>query len=1483
MTTVLPRVAFFCCVFTAQCCVTVLGNISRDTIFLRSYKASSLSSVTLLLSFTTAYVLTRVNAFLLRLAQAQRVSLGVVYALAPTLLGVGLLVLALVSLGMPWLAKVTAVVTYIWIEITAQLLTGQFWDLCAKAFDVSQSKKYFGFITFGSTFGTLVASLLVLPFLQERQLPTECNLIASAVFLFAMALVLFFTADLFANADVVTSKSTTATGNHDGKTSPKASPTTSVLSEIKLRTYVQHICFFDLLATAMRVLIDNTTLTILSLQDEQQVKASLAQINSFQSLLMIPMQLASGPFFTHFGVMHGIGLLPVSIFVFGAATSTSTALFPLVLSRAFYNATSLAVFNPARELLWLPFSANERARFKSFVAGPFRSVSRIVGAVLSMVLTTTLAIQLFGPSCMSVLMMTFSLAWVVDAMAARKSYAAEFYASLKRGYLDLSSPLVDFTPDQLLLIKDTLRSGAQDQVNYVLSSLTDEHIGLFSQELRDLYHRRNEENESKTPFHTKLRLLTLHSTAKRRYYQQTQDGLFQLDISQAPGIFNAMDLLMIIKEKSEFVPRQLRVAAILACGYERLKDDSEQCANILRQLMNNKDEDTSTVVCAAVALLQLSDWMDEEANVILQRMIHEDRDQESRVTCLKVVGKELPEMLSDGYLVYLLNNSSPQILQAAVECCSTSARNSRMLIPPLMKNLTNSILRPQIVAALRWFDPNAVMVALSQYMKSSLQLETNGPLNPAHAHLDRREALSGALKVIEGMDFSLEEKLDLLLHLVSELVVTPCSEEQLSSPQRNGDILFRLFGRDSLVEELVVDSLVSLVIGMDKKLLQSHSRQLEILHDALSLKIREAHEMRHVLTLFQEICPQTAANIEETSPLLLQHIEHTYKDTVRILLKMLSTGFPKEFDVSVILEGLRSDVKQAHAAIQEVLESLLPSAYKNLVLPLLFPNATSSKAMAKINADIKERLGGRSGVDLLLDTMKCKKQHVELSCLALQYFLHVAEEHANFVDVPRTTVFEKDILPGLLQNDLARELLTETLHRRPQVLPYDSLEELVMMDPPLISKVAISNCLRISSLFENVCAIGILRLLSHHFVPMTVSKGQTFVKEGDLAAAMYVIAEGSVQLHKERRILAEVGYGTCVGQAALLRHSLHEGSHIASATALTGCVLLSVARSDLDALITATPRVSRGVLNAVASSLRSLYFEPLNTISQSGSLPSRDRRSSIILSITSAPDEAEHVLKRTESMTSSIKAAMSVGRATKSFLYNIGRSRTSEALAPTSTPGRRQRIHSFQGSVAHLLPRRSEVLPVRGLLSTSDGSDYSNFEKSIHLKGSQLMKYLDDDKVSLVAKLTKVLNFEHGDVLYTDGAPALHVYVVVNGMVSVQSKDDTTELRHGECFGEESFVEGTTMHGQASSVGRSTIFQIPTKDLIDLSEMHPDLLHVILAWLAQKLAKATETMVAPLLSPSGPPPSGDPWSSDEESYSESTLTNRVHKWRAETD
>jgi hypothetical protein len=68
----------------------------------------------------------------------------------------------------------------------------------------------------------------------------------------------------------------------------------------------------------------------------------------------------------------------------------------------------------------------------------------------------------------------------------------------------------------------------------------------------------------------------------------------------------------------------------------------------------------------------------------------------------------------------------------------------------------------------------------------------------------------------------------------------------------------------------------------------------------------------------------------------------------------------------------------------------------------------------------------------------------------------------------------------------------------------------------------------------------------------------------------------------------------------------------------------------------------------------------------------------------------------------------------------------------------------------------------------------------------------------------------------------------------------------------QSFVPNAAAHGVATAVGRCTLFEITTKEFIDLSELHHDIMHVLLAWLSQTLAESTKTMIAPLLSPTTP-------------------------------
>lgn len=199
-------------------------------------------------------------------------------------------------------------------------------------------------------------------------------------------------------------------------------------------------------------------------------------------------------------------------------------------------------------------------------------------------------------------------------------------------------------------------------------------------------------------------------------------------------------------------------------------------------------------------------------------------------------------------------------------------------------------------------------------------------------------------------------------------------------------------------------------------------------------------------------------------------------------------------------------------------------------------------------------------------------------------------------------------------------------------------------------------------------------------------------------------------------------------------------------------------------------------------------------------------------------DGEDPVRRAAESLTSDLRAVLSVDRAAKSFLYNIGRTRTpAQAPAPLSAPTGRARNWSFQGSPSHAAAMLSnssghpETYLSRSMFGLADGSDYTTFEKCICLKGSQLMKNLDDDKVSLAAQLARVITLAHGDTLYADGAVADSVFVVLDGTIAITQQLSTAsdaavvrvELRDGDCFGEEVRVSCWTSKSVLSPDGVS--------------------------------------------------------------------------------
>ena len=247
------------------------------------------------------------------------------------------------------------------------------------------------------------------------------------------------------------------------------------------------------------------------------------------------------------------------------------------------------------------------------------------------------------------------------------------------------------------------------------------------------------------------------------------------------------------------------------------------------------------------------------------------------------------------------------------------------------------------------------------------------------------------------------------------------------------------------------------------------------LHVALDLKIHQVYEMQLLHQSLQgasssspppSSSPDDAIATDDnktsrSAPLLLAHMAHCVQDSLRILLKLLATGFPRGFDVNVMIEALQATADpdashQVQSAIQEVLENLLPAAYKHVVLPLVFSDQLrSSKAAQKLAADVTAQLATRCGGTLqeqeqqhqdhpglapmrrlamaLLAQVVARPSHRELTCLVVDFLLTT---RAAATDKAAEDVAEDDVLsdparlePLLAANDLVRELLVAHVHQ----------------------------------------------------------------------------------------------------------------------------------------------------------------------------------------------------------------------------------------------------------------------------------------------------------------------------------------------------------------------------------------------------------------------------------------------------------------------
>lgn len=88
--------------------------------------------------------------------------------------------------------------------------------------------------------------------------------------------------------------------------------------------------------------------------------------------------------------------------------------------------------------------------------------------------------------------------------------------------------------------------------------------------------------------------------------------------------------------------------------------------------------------------------------------------------------------------------------------------------------------------------------------------------------------------------------------------------------------------------------------------------------------------------------------------------------------------------------------------------------------------------------------------------------------------------------------------------------------------------------------------------------------------------------EGEAGDALYLVLDGRVRVHKNDRVIAELGERECFGEMAIL----DAAPRSATVTALIDSNLLKISREDFQEIMVEKPEIATGIIRVLSGRLR---------------------------------------------------------------------------------------------------------------------------------------------------------------------------------------------------------------------------------------------------------------------------------------------------------
>ncbi|MFL6205479.1 MAG: cyclic nucleotide-binding domain-containing protein [Acidimicrobiales bacterium] len=118
----------------------------------------------------------------------------------------------------------------------------------------------------------------------------------------------------------------------------------------------------------------------------------------------------------------------------------------------------------------------------------------------------------------------------------------------------------------------------------------------------------------------------------------------------------------------------------------------------------------------------------------------------------------------------------------------------------------------------------------------------------------------------------------------------------------------------------------------------------------------------------------------------------------------------------------------------------------------------------------------------------------------------------------------------------------------------------------------------------SACSKKELQAVAKRSDEATIPAGRTLCEQGAVGREAYVIVSGTAEVRRNKKKVASIGPGTCVGELALLDHQTRTASVIAS----TDLTVLVIGVREFASLLDDVPSITHKLMKSMASKIREL-------------------------------------------------------------------------------------------------------------------------------------------------------------------------------------------------------------------------------------------------------------------------------------------------------